>query len=123
LALDIAKMPNVVDLDSFLGAAKLAGVGEEPLQNLHAPNAGRLRSVVEDRHPSHPCQGDTAPGCHKRRLALAVYSQLQSPIRPALGLDGRSEPVVDLRHANSQFASERVGQRLFHYPSQPANAP
>ena len=74
LAQDIGQASDVVYLDLFLRAAKLAGIGQEPFEQFRpvVPDVGRR--VIEGCVES-PYEGDVAPLCEKWLLAFVAFDR------------------------------------------------
>src|SRR5262249_53520558 len=65
LAMQVLQVTDVMDLDPVPGAAELAGLGSEPLEQLRPSLSDDWPPVVEDRVPL-PGQRDATPPGYKR---------------------------------------------------------
>ena len=91
-----------MDLDPIPRAAELAGVGQQPREQLRVSDTGGLLPIVEDCE-SLPSERDAAPSRHERRLPVAFHLDLE-PLAWALGrLERGPESGVDLGDADAEL--------------------
>src|SRR5262245_7164527 len=106
-----------MDLDLLPGATELAGVGQQPREELRTPGPDLVHRVVEDRVLLSG-ERDAAPPHHERGLPFAPLLDLEALAWAAGRLECSPEAGVDLADADAQLVRQRLGQRRLHDPLQ-----
>src|SRR3981081_251774 len=105
----------MVNLHFLLGAAMLAGVSKEPLQQLGPPIPDKARSIIEDCF-ALVSQRDAAPLGYQRTSSFTLDLNLESLARAVRCMDGRGVPVPDLLDGGAPLGGQRLGEGLLHDP-------
>ena len=106
-----------VHLDTFVGAAQLARVRQEP-QRQRCPRFSHGWVGDREGNVRPPYERDASPECNQRPFAFTLDRDLEDPSGSSCGLLGGAETPVDLGDADLQLGRQGLGERLLHHPLQ-----